>query len=99
MGLVGRFPEVDPREVDTADRIVVGGLVIDPAVGQVDSRGPLRGARNVRTLAFGMFDTDGNVEIVEQVEALLYGLEPGGALRSRGAVEGGPHDPDISVSD
>ena len=40
MGLVGRFPEVDPREVDTADRIVVGGLVIDPAVGQVDSRGP-----------------------------------------------------------
>lgn len=89
MGLVGRFPEVDPREVDTADRIVVGGLVIDPAVGQVDSRGPLRGARNVRTLAFGMFDTDGNVEIVEQVEALLYGLEPGGALRSRGAVEGG----------
>ena len=80
MGLVGRFPEVDPREVDTADRIVVGGLVIDPAVGQVDSRGPLRGARNVRTLAFGMFDTDGNVEIVEQVEALLYGLEPGGAL-------------------
>ena len=39
-----------------------------------------------------MFDADGNVEIVEQVEALLYGLEPGGALRSRGAVEGGPHE-------
>ena len=26
------------------------------------------------------------------VEALLYGLAPGGALRSRGAVEGGPHE-------
>ena len=69
MGLVGRFPEVDPREVDTADRIVVGRLVIDPAVGQVDGRGPLRSARNVRTLTLGMLYADGNVEIVEQMAA------------------------------
>ena len=69
MGLIGRFPEVDPCEVDTAYRIVVSRFEVDPAVGQVDGRGPLRSARNVRTLTLGMLDVDGNVEIVEQVEA------------------------------
>mgnify|MGYP000250852806 FL=1 len=69
MGLIGRFPEVDPCEIDTAYRIVVSRFEVGPAVGQVDGRGPLRSALNVRTFALGMLDADGNVEIVEQVEA------------------------------
>ena len=75
MGLIGRFPEVDPREVDTADRIVVGGLVIDPAVGQVDGRGPPGGTWNVGGFTNGMFYADGNIGIIEDVEALEDGFK------------------------
>ena len=84
MGLVFPPSEIDLREVDAADRIVVGRLVVDPAVGQVDGGSPLRGARDVGRVALRVVDADGDVEAVEQVEALQHRSEGCGALRRRG---------------
>ena len=66
MGLVGAFTEVDLRKVYAADRIVIGRFVIDPAIGQIDGRSPLRSARDVRTLPFGMLDADGHIELLSR---------------------------------
>lgn len=92
MGLVGAFTEVDLRKVYAADRIVIGRFVIDPAIGQIDGRSPLRSARDVRTLPFGMLDADGHIEIVEQVKTLLHGFESGSTLRSRRPIKSRSHE-------
>ena len=74
VSLVAYTPKVYLRKVDATYGVVVGCLVIHSATSEVDGRCPLRCARHIWGLAFGVFDADGHVEVVEQMEGLQDGL-------------------------
>ena len=90
--LVGGGGEVDGLEVDAPDGGIVGGFVIYFAVGEVGGRCPLGGTGDVGGLAEGVFNADGDVEVVEDVEAFQDGFEGCGALGGCGPVEGDAHE-------
>ena len=76
MHLVGSAGEVNGVEVNATYGIVVGRFVVNAAVGQVGRGSPLRGTGQVRGFSYGMFQSDGYIEIVEQVETERDGREP-----------------------
>ena len=62
-------------------------------MGNIYCRGPLRGTRNIgRSGPLAEFDTDGDVEIVQNLETLQYGVESRILLRSRVLVECGTNE-------
>ena len=82
VGLVSYPYEIDFLQVDAADRVVVQRFVVESAVRQIDRRGPLRRARYVGSMAFGVLDSDRNVEVVQNMEALQYRVESRLACRA-----------------
>ena len=68
--------EIDALQIEAADGAVVHGAVVEQAVGHVGSRGPLRSAGYVgRGLAGRKLGSDGDVEVVEDVETLGNGFD------------------------
>ena len=50
MPLILDLSEVDVADIDAADVVVIGGLVVDLAIGQIDGRCPLCGTGDVGAL-------------------------------------------------
>lgn len=73
--MVSDCVEIDIFQVDAADGWVVGCFVIYFAVCEVNGRGPLGGTWNVGGFTNGMFYADGNIGIIEDVEALEDGFK------------------------
>ena len=86
--LVFHFGKVDGPQVDAAYRTVVHGAVIDGPVRHVGSRCPLRGARDVDgNFSQRKFNTYRNIEVVQNLESLKYGLFGSVLLRGSRLVE------------
>ena len=80
--MVGGAGEVNSIEVNATYGVVIGRFVVNAAVGQVGSGSPLRSTGQVRGFSYGVFQSDGNIEIVEQVETERDGREGIGLLWS-----------------
>ena len=62
-------------------------------MGQVGRRGPLRGAGDIGRLLSGRkFDSDGDIEVVENLEAAAHGRLTRRLTGRRGLIEGRPHE-------
>ena len=87
MPLILHLAEVDALHIDAADVVVVRGLIVHLAAREVYGRCPLRSTRYLGALTRLVFGADGDVKVVQYVEALRDGAEPIGLLRSRVAEE------------
>ena len=68
--LVFDLAKIDEFHVDAANAVVVGGFVVNQSIAQVDDRCPLRSTWQDSPLMFANFDTDRNVEAVQQMKGL-----------------------------
>ena len=65
--------EIDTVEVYLADGAVVHRTEVDGPMGNIRRRSPLCCARNVGWSGpFAEFDTDGDIEVVQNLETLEY---------------------------
>ena len=87
--------EVDMLKVKTADAAVVHCAVVDALAPQIGGYRPLCSAWDVgHRLAFGKLNTDGDVEVVEDMKRLHHSLGGGGQRGGCGLEESGaalPH--------
>ena len=67
--------EINCRKVDTANGTVVHRAIIDDPIRDVGHGSPLRSTGNIdRYLAIGKLYTDGNIEVVQYLKTLTYGI-------------------------
>ena len=85
--LVTDFREVNRLQINASDQAVVHCPVIDNPVGDIRGGSPLRGAGDIRrNLARSELDADGDIEVVQYLEALKDGAQSGGLLRRSGCL-------------
>ena len=68
-------PEVYLSQINASDCTVVHGAIVDDTVCHICGRCPLGGTWNVGGFANGIFYADGDIEIIEDVEALKDGFK------------------------
>ena len=92
VALVADTGEVYLCKVDAANRVVVGSFEIYSATSKVDCLGPLRGTWHIGSFTYGVLDSDGDIEVVEQVKRLQYTLLACGLHRGCGSEKCCSHE-------
>ena len=92
-GAVLDLAEVNGFQVDAANVLVPGGAVVQLERREVGRRSELSRTRKIgRSHTLAMLRTDRNVEVIQDVEGLGYGLEGAVPLRSTGAEKSCTHE-------
>ena len=80
--------KIDIFQIDTTNRIIVGRFIIDATIGQIDGGGPLGSAGYIRSFSQRMLNTDGNIEIIQDMKTLKNSFDssllPGCRITKKG---------------